>query len=159
MDKQTFEEQHTRLAAATEIMFPGHLQVLLSASGRSAADIARESGLDTAVVDLVLSGSHNVDIATLLGITRTFIVPFDDWDKDKYYEDRGPGRFRGGKQGKRDQWGGPRPDEYKHWFHLDLKPQLKGVDTDKFRKKEHDEWEKYWRSIGCPVPKSFEDFA
>jgi len=96
------------------------------------------------------TGEDAITIGELLKISRTFFVPPEAWDQDYIYDDGN--RKKPGSKNDRDQWGGDRPEGYKKHFHRHIKPHLRGTDTSKIPKEDHDEWQREWGEAGGKLP-------
>jgi transcriptional regulator with XRE-family HTH domain len=143
-----------RTLAAYFIRSPSFLRMLRRLKGQSLGDVAKAAGVDEEDVEQHEAGALNITLKSLTQIAKTFIVPPEDVDEDYVYEPDNPNR-KGGKAAKkkyRDRWYGDRPEEYKGWWHITIKPYLVPYDPDDYGKNDHDEWEQEWRKLGCPRP-------
>jgi len=139
-----------RQRAAWFLHHPSFLTFLRKLKKETRAGLAARCGLDAEVIEQIESGSMEVTVGELLTVARSFYVPPEDADEDYVYHDP-KDKMKGGKIKKRDKWGGKRPEEYKDWFHREIKPHLHG-DNPNIGKEGHDEYERQWRELRCPRP-------
>jgi transcriptional regulator with XRE-family HTH domain len=139
-----------RQRAAWILHHPAYLAFLRKLKRESRADLAARCGLDEEIIEQIESGSLAVIVGDLFAVARSFYVPPEDADEDYVYYDPND-KMKGGKRKKRDKWGGKRPEEYKDWYHREIKPHLHGDNPD-IGKEGHDEYERQWRELGCPRP-------
>jgi transcriptional regulator with XRE-family HTH domain len=147
--REEMTERHARETASWIVLNPRYLTFLRALRGESQNDLAKRAGVNGEEIEHLEAGLDDAGIAVLMSIARAYTIPPENMDDDYMYYD--PDDYmKGGKIGRRDKWGGKRPRRYKRWFHRHIKPHLKGVDTEHLPKKDHDEFERQWRALGCP---------
>jgi transcriptional regulator with XRE-family HTH domain len=140
-----------RMFASWIVLKPSFLTFMRELTKRSHADVARQAAIDEQDVKQIECGMTSPSISDVMSIARTFVIPSGDEDEDYIFEPANPNR-KEGKKKYRDKWYGKRPDEFQDWWHVTIKPHLRPYNPDDYGKKDFDDWENEWRSLGCPRP-------